>query len=119
MLVIGEFAGAEVGLRWATEDGRRGVGGCQVIVVTHNGGKVDHRAMALVHTRGGLWKGTTSGRLQAEIVHDEELDRLLIGLIDLLITIRYEHPTMVQLPLVLAEKDAVELRAALEGVVSG
>ena len=33
------------------------------------------------------------------IVHDEQVDGLLVELIDLLISIRYAHPTLVQLEL--------------------
>ena len=35
------------------------------------------------------------------IVHDREVDDLLVELIDLLISIRYAHPAMVQLEMVL------------------
>ena len=35
------------------------------------------------------------------IVHNRQVDDLLVGLIDLLISIRYAHPTMVQLDMVL------------------
>jgi hypothetical protein len=37
------------------------------------------------------------------IAHDKQVDDLLVELIDLLISIRYAHPTMVQLELALSD----------------
>jgi hypothetical protein len=47
--------------------------------------------------------------------HDRELDRFLRTLIDLLIHLRYLHPTMIQLELSLTKEEAVEMKAALSG----
>jgi hypothetical protein len=41
------------------------------------------------------------------IPHDREVDKLLMQLTDLFITIRYAHPTLVQLELVLPDLDAL------------
>jgi hypothetical protein len=43
------------------------------------------------------------GTLYWRIAHDPEVDRLLTELIDLFISIRYSHPTLVQLELDLEE----------------
>jgi hypothetical protein len=43
------------------------------------------------------------------IPHSPEVDRLLIQLTDLFISIRYAHPTLVQLELVLSEAEGLEL----------
>jgi hypothetical protein len=39
------------------------------------------------------------------IAHDKQVDGLLVELIDLLISIRYAHPTMVQLEMILEAKE--------------
>lgn len=71
----------------------------------------------LVHALGGA--GTiqrrAGGWMQAEVVYDDDLDDRLVGLIDLLIDMRMEHPTMVQLPLQLSERESEEMEAALNG----
>jgi len=54
------------------------------------------------------------GRRWALVEHDENFDEFLRGLIDLLITLRYRHPTMVQLELQIGEDEARELRAVLD-----
>jgi len=43
------------------------------------------------------------------IVHNRHVDDLLVELIDLLISIRYAHPAMVQLELVLTESEGIAL----------
>jgi len=43
------------------------------------------------------------------IPHDREVDRLLMELTDLFISIRYAHPTLVQLELVLSEAKGLDL----------
>jgi hypothetical protein len=43
------------------------------------------------------------------IPHSHEVDRLLMELTDLLISIRYAHPTLIQLELVLSEAEGLEL----------
>lgn len=42
------------------------------------------------------------------IPHSHEVDRLLMQLTDLFISIRYAHPTLVQLELVLSEAEGTE-----------
>jgi len=51
-----------------------------------------------------------NGRWVAVVVHDEEVDRLLVELIDVLVSIRYAHPTMVQLRLSLDVEDVPAVR---------
>ena len=43
------------------------------------------------------------------IVHNRQVDELLVELIDLLISIRYAHPAMVQLELALSEGEGMVL----------
>ena len=43
------------------------------------------------------------------IAHDKQVDDLLVELIDLLISIRYAHPTMVQLELALSDNEGMIL----------
>ena len=43
------------------------------------------------------------------IVHNRQVDDLLVGLIDLLISIRYAHPAMVQLELALSDSEGMIL----------
>jgi len=43
------------------------------------------------------------------VVHDKQVDDLLVELIDLLISIRYAHPTMVQLELALSDNEGMIL----------
>ena len=43
------------------------------------------------------------------IVHNRQVDELLVELIDLLISIRYAHPTMVQLELALSDSEGMVL----------
>jgi hypothetical protein len=43
------------------------------------------------------------------IAHDKQVDDLLVELIDLLISIRYAHPTMVQLELALSDDKGMVL----------
>ena len=43
------------------------------------------------------------------IPHSHEVDRLLMELTDLFISIRYAHPTLVQLELVLSKAEGLEL----------
>ena len=43
------------------------------------------------------------------IPHNHEVDRLLMQLTDLFISIRYAHPTLVQLELVLSEAKGLDL----------
>lgn len=47
--------------------------------------------------------------------HDNDLDRVIYEMINLLIHLRYLHPTMMQLELALTEEEAVEMREALGG----
>lgn len=71
----------------------------------------------LVHALGGA--GTIQRRpdgwMQAEIVYDGDFDNTIVELIDLLIDLRMEHPTMVQLPLQLSETERENMEAALNG----
>lgn len=57
----------------------------------------------------------TNGQRWALVEHDVDFDEFLRNLIDLLITLRYSHPTMVQLELKLTETAARELEAVLGG----
>ena len=43
------------------------------------------------------------------IVHNRQVDELIVELIDLLISIRYAHPALVQLELALSESEGMAL----------
>lgn len=112
MRLIGEFEGATIGVEW--RDGR------QVIIVSLQA--------SLCSTRRGLavrgfvdllgadscYYTVKDGEWRWEIVHDDQVDARLIELIDLLASIRYEHPTMLQLPLALDEEAAEALQEVLD-----
>jgi hypothetical protein len=49
------------------------------------------------------------GVLYWRVPHDREVDRLLVELTDLFISIRYAHPTLVQLELILSEAEGLQL----------
>jgi hypothetical protein len=46
------------------------------------------------------------------IPHDRQVDNLLVQLVDLLISIRYAHPTLVQMELTLDEGQGAILKPA-------
>jgi len=56
------------------------------------------------------------GREFLILEHDEEFDRHLRELIDLLIHLRYLHPTMLQLELALTAEEAAEFLETVETV---
>ena len=91
---LGNLDGAEVGVV-PTLDG-------QDILIEH--GDMGQRLACL------LAMGQTDIVRQGEtpywrVHHTQEIDRLLVELIDLLISIRYAHPTLVQLELALDAPD--------------
>lgn len=109
MKAVGELFGTSFWMRYSDPP---------VIVVRWRMSQQDGDALAvhgLVHALGGA--GTIQRRedgwMQAEIPYKDVLDHTLMELIDLLITIRYMHPRMVQLPLNLTEEDARELERIL------
>jgi hypothetical protein len=58
----------------------------------------------LVELLGGCrYVPDEEGRMWAEVVHTEAVDRLLVELVDVCAAIRYAHPQMVQLRLDLPE----------------
>jgi hypothetical protein len=106
---LGKVLGAQV---WVRREG-----GDQTIVLSwqapHAGPMELVRAIAgqqfVLKREGGR------GRVTVEIPHSEEVDRRLVEIADLLVAIRYAHPTMTQLRLQLGPEDgALEGRPALE-----
>jgi len=100
MRVVGQIAGADVALGWRE--------GHQVVLVAWPGLLEVPRPLigaplplvGLVQLLGGgRYVQDDAGSWWAEIVHTEELDRLLVELVDLFAEIRVSHPRMVQLPL--------------------
>ena len=87
---LGCLDGAEVGVQ-STLDG-------QDILIRHSG--VGQSLACLL----GFGKAEIARQGEAtywRIVHNRQVDDLLVELIDLLISIRYAHPAMVQLEMVL------------------
>lgn len=103
---LGTIDGAEVGVRIAGE-------GQEVLI--ERGPVTERLAMLLAVYQGReVWR-SEDGREFYVVGHTDEVDRLLVELIDVLISIRYAHPTMVQLKLKLEEEEAQELLEALGG----
>jgi hypothetical protein len=89
---LGEVSGAEVGVQ-PTLDG-------QDIFIQHS--DVGQRLACLLAM--GQTKIVRRGEaLYWRVHHSQEVDRLLVEIIDLFISIRYAHPTLVQLELELDE----------------
>lgn len=111
---LGTIDGREVAVRIIRGDPMMCGGKGQEILI-ERGPVTDRLAMLLAFYQGlYLWHGD-DGRLFCVVEYTEDVDRLLVELIDVLIGIRYAHPTMVQLKLVLDEKEAEELLEALGG----
>ena len=98
---MGELVGAEVGLQQAVQK--------QTILVQYS--DVGQRLASLL-TLGDAKTVRLEDTLYWRIPHNHEVDGMLIELIDLFISIRYAHPTLVQLELVLpaaSEAEVMEL----------
>lgn len=106
MKSIGELFGAQVEMDYS--DGVR-------IVFRWRLGDADQAALAgLGQALGGFARLSCDGDQGiAEIVYTDGLDRRLMALVDLMITMRYAHPRMVQLPLALTDEEAAELEGIL------
>jgi len=92
--LLGHVAGAEVGVQ-PTLDG-------QDVIVQH--GEVGHRLACLLAPGPADAQVFRRGDdLYWRIPHSRQVDRLLTELTDLFISIRYAHPTLVQLELQLDE----------------
>ena len=111
MKQIGIYAGAPVSLDWRE--------GQQLIVFTIPRvlvgtaawyairGLCDAIGFESVHSHAA---GNT---VVMEVTHTDQVDQRIMTLIDLLITARYEHPTMVQLALQIDESEAAQWEATL------
>jgi hypothetical protein len=95
--LLGHLDGAEVGVQ-PTLDGQD-----ILIQQSEMGRNLANLAVADVQF---VQQGRTS---YWRIPHSHEVDRLLMELTDLLISIRYAHPTLVQLELVLSEAEGTKL----------
>jgi hypothetical protein len=92
---LGHLDGAEVGVQ-STLDG-------QDILIRH--GDLGQRLAYLL--RSGKADIVREGDAYYwRIVHNRQVDDLLVELIDLLISVRYAHPTMVQLEMILESDEA-------------
>jgi hypothetical protein len=89
---LGYLDGAEVGVQ-PTLDG-------QDILIQHD---AVGQHLACLLTTGSAEIVRQGDTLYWRIPHDHEVDRLLMQLTDLFISIRYAHPTLVQLELELDE----------------
>jgi hypothetical protein len=95
---LGHLAGAEVGVR-PTLDGQ------DILIQQSEMGRNLANLLAGADVQF-VQQGSTS---YWRIPHSHEVDRLLMELTDLFISIRYAHPTLVQLELVLSEPEGLEL----------
>jgi hypothetical protein len=103
---MGELAGAEVGLQQALQK--------QTILVQY--GDVGQRLASLL-ALGGAETVRLEDTLYWRIPHNHDVDGMLIDLIDLFISIRYAHPTLVQLELVLPAARETEVIESDEPVL--
>jgi hypothetical protein len=98
---LGHLDGAEVGVQ-PTLDG-------QDILIEH--GDLGQRFASLLTVgQGDMVRREGAGYWR--IRHDRQVDNLVVELIDLLISIRYAHPTLVQLELTLDEGEGAILEPA-------
>ena len=97
-LSLGCVNGAEVGVQ-TTFDG-------QDILIAHS--DVGQRLACLL-AYGKTEIVRREGLLYWRILHSREVDRLLMELTDLFISIRYAHPTLVQLELALSKGEGLQL----------
>lgn len=95
---LGHLDGAEVGVQ-PTLDGQ------EILIQQSEMGRNLANLLAVANVQF-VQQGSTS---YWRIPHSPEVDRLLIQLTDLFISIRYAHPTLVQLELVLSEAEGLEL----------
>jgi hypothetical protein len=96
-LPVGQLGGAEVGVQ-PTLDG-------QAILIQH--GDLGQRlACRLAFGKADIIR--RGDRIYWRIAHDKQVDGLLVELIDLLISIRYAHPALVQLELALPVPSGTE-----------
>jgi hypothetical protein len=87
---LGRLAGHEVGVDHTL--------GGQDILIEHS---VVGQCLASLLTWGDAEAAYREDTLYWRIVHNRQVDELLVELIDLLISVRYAHPAMVQLEMVL------------------
>ena len=95
---LGTLSGTAVGVR-PTLDGQ------DILIQQSEIGRNLANLLAVANVQF-VQQGSTS---YWRIPHSPEVDRLLIQLTDLFISIRYAHPTLVQLELVLSEAEGLEL----------
>ena len=115
MKQIGTYAGIPISLDW--RDGQ------QVIIFSIPCDLIGTSSWYAVHGLGNALGGDAStpvrshrisnGDVQIEIAHTDEIDQRIMNLIDLMITMRYDHPAMVQLSLRLDPTEAHKLEAVL------
>lgn len=98
---LGFLYGAEVGVQ-PTLDG-------QDILIEH--GDLGQRLACLLACGKAAIARREDGTYW-RIAHNRQVDGLLVELIDLLISIRYAHPTLVQLELALDEAERMTLEPA-------
>jgi len=108
---------AEFGLLWKLSDGPGTVG----VRLTEKGQEIGFQQVGWSGLLGLALGGDRERRVETVegeefliLEHDDDLDRRIYETIDLLISIRYAHPTMMQLELVLPEEHAQELQAILD-----
>jgi len=119
MKQIGTYAGVPVSLEWRDGPPADPQAG-QVIVFTIPRDLLGTGAWFAIAGLGyALGCGRVHSRaiskqsIRMEIHHTDEIDQRIMTLIDLLITARYEHPTIVQLAIQLEPTEAAELETAL------
>ena len=117
---IGTYVGIRVSLEWCDGPPADPQAGHQVIIFTIPRALLGTPSWYAMHGLGNaLGCGSvrsdaiSGGDVRVEIPHTEEVDQRILTLIDLLMTVRYEHPTMVQLSMEVEPAEAAELEAVL------
>jgi len=104
---VGELFGAEIWMKWDDD--------VRIVIEWRpkNGDQMGIRGLGEV--LGGFARMSYRDDVcRAEICYTESLDRRLCQLIDLLISLRYSHPTVTQLKLNLTSQEAEELEEILK-----
>jgi len=99
LLFLREIEGAQVWLRTVP-------GGQEIWL--ENKGWAGLLGLALAKPEERRVGHLSNGREFVVVFHSEHVDRLIYELVDLLIDMRVQHPTMMQLPLQLTEEEVLE-----------
>jgi hypothetical protein len=103
--IAGYFEGARIEVEW--RDGR------QMVIVHLPAAEIAQGApnalVMILRGQQDRYSWIDTAGVHTEFVHDEEVDRRIVELIDLLAHLRELYPQMIQLPLLTTAEERVEL----------